>query len=407
MRPQDTVALRRIPYPYRAILAICSDLDETPDSDTYVETLRFLNTTADTRFGRGVGLEVGNTIYFDMPQGQFSYWNTDDRGRARTRTLIRSGHVDCLHSFGDLATTRRHAARALDELDSHGCPLQVWIDHAVAPSNFGADRMQGAGDLQNAPIYHADLTWAHGVRYVWRGRVTSVTGQGVRRRLGGIFDARHPLMSARTFVKETAKGIAARRAGNRYALHQSNDVLRAATLRSGQPVYEFLRANPHWGGVNRGETAWGIGEVITARMLRRLQARAGTCILYTHLGKTPDRHRPFGDRGLTALRHLARERREGRVLVMTTRRVLGYTLAARTAAWTIELRGNELHIQLRTTDPVTAADAQGLTFYVPDPRHARISLNGVPCAVQQNPEDHTGRPSVSLPIHPLEFPGRV
>ena len=56
--------------------------------------------------GPGVGLEVGNSIYFDMPPGQFAYWNTDDAGRAMVRALIRSGHIDCLHSFGDLATTR-------------------------------------------------------------------------------------------------------------------------------------------------------------------------------------------------------------------------------------------------------------------------------------------------------------
>src|SRR5512145_1269480 len=39
-----SVAPRSMPHPYRAMLAICSDLDETCDLDTYVETLRFLNT---------------------------------------------------------------------------------------------------------------------------------------------------------------------------------------------------------------------------------------------------------------------------------------------------------------------------------------------------------------------------
>ena len=103
------VSLRSIPYPYRAMLAICSDLDETPDRHVYGEIMRFLNTTKETTMGPGTGLEVGNTIYFDMPPGQFSYWNTDEAGRAMVRTLIRSGHIDCLHSYGDLATTRSHA----------------------------------------------------------------------------------------------------------------------------------------------------------------------------------------------------------------------------------------------------------------------------------------------------------
>src|SRR4051812_9900410 len=75
-------ALRRLPYPYRAMLAICSDLDETPDRHVYLETMRFLNTQELTTMGNGVGLEVGNTIYFDMPSDQFAYWNTDNTGRA-------------------------------------------------------------------------------------------------------------------------------------------------------------------------------------------------------------------------------------------------------------------------------------------------------------------------------------
>src|SRR5258708_28717945 len=34
-------------------------------------------------------------------------------------------------------STRAHAGRALDDLARHGCGVKVWIDHAVAPSNFG------------------------------------------------------------------------------------------------------------------------------------------------------------------------------------------------------------------------------------------------------------------------------
>src|SRR5262245_38924678 len=91
------VALRPWPYPYRAGLAICSDLDETPTAADYFEMTRFLNTADATRLGRGVNLEVGNTIYFDMPDSQFSYWNGDAAARARVRALIASGHIDCLH----------------------------------------------------------------------------------------------------------------------------------------------------------------------------------------------------------------------------------------------------------------------------------------------------------------------
>src|ERR1041384_8309311 len=80
-----------IPRPYRGMLAICSDLDETPDAETYFELMRFLNTTEETSMGTGVGLEVGNSMYFDMPAGHFSYWNATEVEREKIRALIRSG----------------------------------------------------------------------------------------------------------------------------------------------------------------------------------------------------------------------------------------------------------------------------------------------------------------------------
>src|SRR5205807_3651475 len=92
------VELARYPHPYRAMMAICSDLDETPNWNVYREIMRFLNTTEPTPMGLGVGLEVGNSIYFMMPTDQYSYFGTDEFGRAMARSFMHSGHIDCLHS---------------------------------------------------------------------------------------------------------------------------------------------------------------------------------------------------------------------------------------------------------------------------------------------------------------------
>lgn len=51
--------VRVIPYPYRAMLAICSSLDETPDQHVGWRVMRFLNTTETTPIGPGMGLESG------------------------------------------------------------------------------------------------------------------------------------------------------------------------------------------------------------------------------------------------------------------------------------------------------------------------------------------------------------
>ena len=50
-RASSGVTLRAFPYPYKAALAVCSDLDETPDPGVYWQTMRFLNTTEATPMG--------------------------------------------------------------------------------------------------------------------------------------------------------------------------------------------------------------------------------------------------------------------------------------------------------------------------------------------------------------------
>ncbi|MEL0661069.1 hypothetical protein V6255_18330, partial [Psychromonas arctica] len=72
----------------------------------YVETARYLNKTDERLLCNGVRLEVGNTIYFDMHEHNFSYSNTDDDARKKIQKLIQSGHIDSLHSFGDFVDSR-------------------------------------------------------------------------------------------------------------------------------------------------------------------------------------------------------------------------------------------------------------------------------------------------------------
>jgi len=405
------VQLRQLPYPYRAMLAICSDLDETPGRSVYWEIMRFLNTTEETAMGSGVGLEVGNSIYFDMPPGQFAYWNTDEAGREMVRTLIHSGHIDCLHSYGDLATTRNHAERALEELISHDCKLEVWIDHGTAATNFDPDIMQGHGDELDNKAYHADLTIDYGIKYVWRGRVTSITGQDVPARSTGIYKWSHPIASGRTLLKEAAKRRLARTGNMKYAMHGLNKTLHPIVLRDEKPVYEFMRCNPHWGGVSSCDQGRHIGKVLTDEMLDRLCKRGGTCILYTHLGKINDPSVPFDAEVTEAFRWLAEAFRSGSILITTTRRLLGYCRAVREISFDSSWDSKGLHIKLRTkssesiTGELSSMDLCGLTFYVSTPEKTRMTVDGCEIAnLIHNKPDHTGQPSVSLAWPMLEFP---
>jgi len=410
-RLNSDVEIRPLPYPYRAMLAICSDLDETADRRVYREIMRFLNTTEITAMGPGVGLEVGNSIYFDMPTDQFAYWNTDDTGREMVRTLIRSGHIDCLHSYGDLATTRKHAARALDELTHHDCKMEVWTDHGTAAANFGSDIMQGHGDEPGHQTYHADLTTDYGIKYVWCGRVTSITGQDVPASLHGIFLCNHPIASGRTLLKEVAKRRLARAGNAKYAMHEPNETLCPIALRDNRPVYEFMRCNPHWGGVTSCEQGRRIGEVLTRDMLNRLIKRGGTCVLYTHLGKIDNPNIPFNKNGVDAFRRLAEEFQGGMILVTTTRRLLGYRHAVREISYDSHWNGRDLSIDISTRNTKariggpSANDLNGLTFYVPHSEATSLTIDGQEVTqFKHNATDDTGQPSISLPWPMLEFP---
>jgi hypothetical protein len=401
---------RAFPYPFRAMMSICSDLDETPDEGVYRETIRFLNGTKTTAMGPGLGLEVGNTMYFDMPKGQFSYWNAGEKGRDIVRLLMRSGHIDCLHSFGDLATSRAHAEKALEELERHGCKLRVWVDHGVAPSNFGSDIMRGAGDVPASASYHADLTFGYGVRYVWVGRVTSVVGQDVPRRLKNIFDAAHPFASGKTLLKEGVKDLLAETVGGKYAMHAGNNVLREVALRDGRRTLEFIRCNPHPGGISSCDTADGLGCVLTPKVLDLLEERGGACILYTHLGKVRDRENPLRGETLIALRNLAERVRGGRILLTTTRRLLEYASTRRSLGFRVTREGDWTLLHLEGPageDPAgrEAAAPEGWTFYVEDPEKTRLFHNGLEVpALNRNPSDSTGNRSVSVPWTPLRMP---
>lgn len=385
------------------MMAICSDLDETPDKEVYFETMKFLNTNGPTSMGDGVGLEVGNTIYFDMPPGQFSYWNTDVRGRETIRALIRSGHIDCLHSYGDLADTRKHAARALEELARHGCKLEVWIDHGVAPSNFGADIMKGQGDVVDSEVYHADLTCDYGIKYVWRGRVTSIIGQDTRKSYQGIWNHRYPLPSVKTVSKEFVKGCLAGLGNSKYSMHRSNRLLQKTQLRSDQEVFEFIRANPHWGGVSCGETADGLADVLSDSFLTALSRSEGFCVLYTHLGKFKRGAPTFSPGARKALNLLASYTASGDILVTTTKRLLKYYRTLSSVKFSVTKAGDREKIYLSLDGADT--DLSGLTLYVTDLGKTDLRINSREIAdIVRNPADQTGRRSVSIPWKPLEFP---
>jgi hypothetical protein len=180
-------------------------------------------------------------------------------------------------------------------------------------------------------------------------------------------------------------------------------------MRSGQTIVEFLRCNPHPRGLETGDTADGLAEVLSASYLDRLVGKGGVSIIYTHLGKTRGSGRALPEPSCQALRRLAQVQKDGKVLVATTRRILDYCSMSRAVEVRTRITEGMTEIQLITKNANQQASAllrrlAGLTVYVSDPARTVMRLNGVSVDVDVHPADETGAASVSIPWPTLTFP---
>ena len=376
------------------MLAICSDLDETPDAESYFTISRYLNTREQTAIGEGVGLEVGNTLFFDMAPGEFSYGRATEAEQARVHALIRSGHIDCLHSFGDLASTRAHAQHALDALNDHDCRIRCWVDHAVAPTNFGPDIMQGHGDEPDHEAYHADLTVAQGLRYVWLGRVTSCMGQNAPYTPMTSLAAETSLKSVLNTARDSVKTLHAAFGGAKYAMHRGNRLTRPYTLRDGQQVTEFIRCNPHPHGVSVGDHALGVGAALHQPALDSLAERRGVAIIYTHLGKHVRSPELFPAETRQAFERLRSASLSGDILVASTVRVLDYVSARESVA----VSRSAGHVALALDEDLSP---EGLTFrWCGEPPAVTVNGRAVSVVAHQEGEHQW----ISIPWRHLTYP---
>lgn len=402
------VTLRKFPYPYRAAITICSDIDNTETLDEFLEIQKFLNTKEMTSMGEGVGLEIGNSFLFYEPPDSISYFNGGAEVARTIRSFIQSGYIDVMHSYGKKSDfTREDAIRSLAELKKNNCKIDVWVDHDKSISNLGDDVTFGLGDHPDSKAYHADLTIRYGIRFAWLGRVTMISGQGVpitMRTFTSIFDASHPIESFVNVSKEFGKNVIAVYGNRKYAMHENNDLVKITELDDGQKVYEFIRFDDYWEGVSRGGNNKRLAYVISPKTLTRLEEVGGYMIVYTHLGMNSDCTQYICIETQKALRILAKEFEEGNIYVTTTSKLLNYYVNHKYLDWSYDNGSGSIAIYIRgVKDPIfgfyvpTVQDLEGVTFFVPDKNKATIYLNNKRIEnVRKNPPDCTARESITI-----------
>lgn len=409
-RSDPSVGLRKFPYPYVCGLALASDPDDLHTREDFLEVARFLNTTGHTSMGTGLGLETGYGFWAYDGCGTCDF--TLFRGTSREPSpnaeviedLIRSGHLDYMHTYGDFSDggfRRGHAAHALEYLARRGLRLEVWVNHGGSGNRQQIGNLSHQrGDDPGAPEYHTDLLLQHGVRFLETYGIVHTVGQDAP-------------CSCTDRLKQTWESFAYGMRGRDWRFRSlfSNSLLERCRLRDGQQVHSFKRFIGPCDGLERAGSR-ELAVQISSAVIEQLKSKRGYMIVYTHLWRGLEHPCRIPERTRNALRHLADEQRSGNVYVTTTRKLLVYNLLQNGLAW--ESHADDTGTEIRITGWTDATqdswapsceELQGVTFYTAHPDRTRIYLKDSKIGnVVENPPDSTGRPSLSIAVSRQAFP---
>ncbi|WP_290589181.1 hypothetical protein [Alicyclobacillus sp.] len=397
--PVKVYGMRKFPYPYKAMLAISSDADH--------ETLRkfnliheFLNTTAPTPFGKGLGLDISDSFflyngsnlthpidYANVPiRDEFTYFRgVSDKPYFASviDRYIHCGWIDTMHTFGDFSRqdasqtlfNRRLAVQGIQALKRAHDFVTVWTDHGNESNvdNFGAYGTRRFYDYQQggnpkSPYHVTDLLIPYGIRFVWADQPSDVFG------------------------------------------HDS--IIYPLRLPDGRRVWGFWRYT-NSGYLRNGLPEWNwtvddLASQLTIGNLLHLEWWHQYAIIAQHLCADNERN-PLPQNAISALRLLARQYHEGNILVARTSRLLQYNVTQKYLRYYVTHDGDKAVIHLTWIDDpvlgrhaVTLADIRGVTFYTSDPERTQIDIWNTPLnpkLIQDNRSDGVA-PSVEVKWYP-------
>ena len=408
MPPEPMVKLRPFPFPYRAALAICSDIDGC-DLPTFLAVHHHLNHPRS-----GLGLPIADSFFGQgRDPGQMAYFLPDGRTPGPQAHLIiralRGGLIDSLHSWGDFNQAAPHpralrslAERLVEDLLRQGLSVKVWLNHGdpCNRQNLQARLQPGyAGDDPASPYYTADLLKPLGLKYYWWSDLVSCP---LSSRPNSPGSKLRPAINA---LKNVAKILLGQRRKARTTA-QIMELCQPIVLRDGLPLLAFTR---HLRGLKEPTSRHTLRYTLGGPVLEQLLAQEGYLILYTHLGLPRPRPGeelfPLPDQA--ALDRLAQHYHAGSIWVAPTVRVLSYWLMTHHLVWTAYREGERIIIHLRSLhDPTTGPrppeteELAGLCFSVPASGEVILRVAGRDLVLQVFGPDHTGERVVGLPLPP-------
>jgi hypothetical protein len=385
--------LRKFPYPYNAMLALCSDIDDAT-LDDFKAYHEFLNTKEKTSYGEGLGLDVGDSMWLYMAD---SYPKPSKQGHGSDAVMtyykgiditkkndadeiihfIKCGWIDCIHTFGDFSTknekgtsfTRQLAIDGWKTLNDIGFKPKVWINHGNRANvqNFGAGTTSTfmsyqQGDNPKSVYYHTDITIPDGIKYVWNSINSNIFGMD------------YPLFKI--------------------------------SLRDGHNVWGFSR---YTNILTKGKIDWDWTPKDQYRQLTKdnldgIVKSQQYSIVAQHFGVATQNL--FTQQNIQALTLLKQYQDNKKILIAKTTRLLDYALAHKYLMYNKVAENNITYINIvGINDPLFGKIApqldnlRGITFYTDDAKNTVLLLNGNRISqdeIQINSADETGKASVSI-----------
>jgi hypothetical protein len=407
------VSLRPFPYPFKAGLAICSDIDGC-DRETFVNVHRYLNTDQ-----QGLGLPVSDSFFgFGREPGQMAYFLDDVLTPSKDADFIiqaiREGLIDSIHSWGDFNNgppdpvfLRKLAEKVLERISAHNLKIPIWINHGDPANchNLKARlRPSYNGDDPGSPYYTADLLPGLGIRFYWWSELLPWP-------LSGRLKGSSPVAWRRLIINAIKNSIkrAIKKEGQIRTPDQLMKLALPVRLRNDSVLFGFTRFSRLPGGIWKLPNRHTLRYSLSAELLNDLVKQEGYLILYTHLGlpKKPQGELfPKEDR--KALTGLAERYHSGSIWVARTVDLLTFWMVKKNLVWKSYAEGEKLIINLESLDDPTtgtrlpeADDLAGLCFYSPKPESTIIRLNSRQMESVINKPDHTGKSSVGFPLPPV------
>ncbi|MBD3316655.1 MAG: hypothetical protein GF344_12770 [Chitinivibrionales bacterium] len=407
-----SISLRKFPYPYRAGFALSSDIDLC-DRKRFVELHRFLNSEAD-----GLGLPVADSFFgcamglpqlgYLMPDGE-----TESPDAPFIREAIRSGLIDTLHTWGDFNDTpvtvdrlKRIATGLVARFECEGLKVPLWVNHG-SPENVQnlAPRQHPSyqGDDPRSPFRMTNLMRQMGISYFCPTEVVSWPLS--------VGTYQNPFQAPARYGFNVLKNVAKVALGRAKLVLPSNNLFSIClpdSLQDGTRLWRVTRYRPPAKVVlrpSRHSFRFSLSEEFIQEHVRS----EGYVVLYTHLGLplVQDSEGLFPTPDRKALESLAEKFYEGLIWVAPVAQLVKYFTTHKYLVWEPKRVGEKtvVHIQ-GVDDPIAGmrdadqASCCGITFYVDHPENVSIVVAGRPLKTKLYPPDHTGRPSVGVPIPP-------